>query len=172
MCFIDDFFDTEMSDKVEKRHEWDHSKVKLLPTGLMFGFVQKHKEWFGIIVILTAIQSFISTGIFIYFEILFVLLTTVIGGTIGASVSVENMKEKTEQKMWPAKFGVTLFFILFSPATAIAGLLFGGIIGLTIGCCSILIWNLWVHTRILYFSCDIFSHSFILRLKTPKAQKI
>ena len=109
----------------------------------VFDFVQKHREWFAIIVILTAIQYSVSTGIFGYFEILFALLTTAVGGTIGASVYVEDMKEKTEQKTGPAKFGATLFFIFFFPIIVGAGMGLGGMIGLAFGCCSLFIWKLW-----------------------------
>ena len=128
-----------MSDKVQKNHIMGQPRIKFQPMSLVFDFVQEHKEWFAIVIVLTAIKYFISN-----FDILFVLFTTTIGGTIGALQCLDNMKDKAEQKTGPAKCGATLFFMSFFHIIAVAGLVFGGMIGLTVGCCSILIWNLWV----------------------------
>ena len=119
---------------------------RFIPKATIKSYMEKIYETIGengmiilslIIVMAIAKYSLSNTT---FFQVLFLLFVTLIGSVTGASTAIEEFKQEHRDKN---QLLVAFLFVFIFPVLAASRLMFGGIIGFTFGCLTLLILNFW-----------------------------
>ena len=119
---------------------------RFIPKATIKSYMEKIYETIGengmiilpLIIVLVIAKYSLSNATF--FQVLFLLFVTLIGGVTGASTAIEEFEQEHRDKN---PLLAAFLFVFIFPVLAASRLMFGGIIGFTFGCLTLLILNFW-----------------------------